>query len=221
MLRDEDRVEIKKRLEGMVDPVKLVFFTQQLAGTCMTCSETERLLKEVAELSDKIELEVLNFVTDKEAVEAYGIDKIPATVIMGKEDVGLKFYGIPTGYEFATFLDAILNVSRDESGLDDALKTQAAGISNPVHIQVFVTPTCPYCTRAALTSYQIAMESDQVTASVVEVTEFPQLAQKYSVMGVPKVVINESHSFEGALPEDAFMEHVLNAADGGTSDTPE
>ena len=211
MLRDEDKVEIRKRLEGMTDPVKLVYFTQQLAGQCMYCTETEQLLKEVAELSDKIELEVNNFVTDKEQVELYGIDKIPATVIMAKEDRGLRFYGIPTGYEFAAFIDAILKTSDGESGLTDDLKSQVAGIDKSVNIQVFVTPTCPYCTRAALSAYQFAMESEHVSANVVEVTEFPQLGQKYGVMGVPKVVINESHSFEGALPEDAFFEQILSA----------
>lgn len=218
MLRDEDRTEIKKRLEGMVEPVRLVYFTQQLAGACQYCAETEHLLKEVAELSEKIELEVLNFVTDKDRADAFGVDKIPATVIMGKEDRGLRFYGIPTGYEFATFLDTILDVSRDESGLTEDLKKQAAGIEKPVNIQVFVTPTCPYCTRAALTAYRIAMENAHVTANVVEVTEFPQLGQKYGVMGVPKVVINESHGFEGALPENLFMEHVLNAISADASD---
>lgn len=212
MLKEEDKKEIQDRLAGMKDSVKLLFFTQQLAGTCQYCTETERLLKEVTELSDKLELEVWNFITDKENVESYGIDKIPATVTEGKKDYGIRFYGIPTGYEFATFLEVILRVSAGDSGLAENLKSQLKSVSKSIHIQVFVTPTCPYCTQAALTAQLLAMENENIKADIIEVTEFPQLGQKYSVMGVPKVVINETHSFEGAVPENVFVEHVLSAA---------
>jgi len=214
MLKEEDKKQIQTRLNGMTNPVKLLFFTQKVAGTCQYCEETERLLKEVSDLSDKLELKVLNFITDKDQKEAYGIDKIPVTVTEEEKDYGIRFYGIPTGYEFATFLEIILKVSSGESGLPDNLKTQIEGITKPVHIQVFVTPTCPYCTRAALTAQQLALESDHIKTDVVEITEFPHLVQKYGVMGVPKIVINEKHSFEGALPENLFVEHVLNATNG-------
>ena len=122
-------------------------------------------------------------------------------------------YGIPTGYEFASFLEAILNVSSEVTGLSDKMKDQLKRIKKPVHIQVFVTPTCPYCTQAALMAYQLAIENENITADVVEITEFPHLAQKYNVMGVPKVVINENHFFEGALPEHLFIEHILNSVE--------
>lgn len=210
ILRDEDKKEIQKRLSELRDPVKLVFFTQKLTGTCQYCEETERLLKEVAELSEKLELEILNFVTDKDRVDEMKIDKIPGIAILGSEDLGLRFYGIPTGYEFATFLDTLLKASSGLSGLPEALKKKLERVDKPVHIQVFVTPTCPYCPVAALTALKLAMENDHITADVVEITEFPHLSQKYGVMGVPKVILNEVHSFEGALSEDLFVEHVLN-----------
>lgn len=211
MLKDEDKKQIQDRLMDMTDSVKLVFFTQKLAGACQYCTETEQLLKEVSGLSEKLELQILNFITDKEQVESYGIDKIPATVIEGNKDYGIRFYGIPAGYEFATFLDVILLVSSGSSGISSNFQKEIQEIQKPVHIQVFVTPTCPYCTRAALTAQQLAIESEMIKVGIVEVTEFPQLAQKYGVMGVPKIVINEKHSFEGALPENLFVEHVLNA----------
>jgi glutaredoxin len=102
-------------------------------------------------------------------------------------------------------------VSSGSTSLTDQSKKQLKELSNPVHIQVFVTPTCPYCTRAALTAFQLAQEYDYIRTDVVEVSEFPHLAQKYNVMGVPKVVINEEHSFEGALPESMFIEKILGA----------
>ena len=211
MLREEDMKEVQERLSDMKDPVKLIFFTQQLAGACQYCVETERLLRDVAGLSEKLELEILNFITDKEQVESLKIDKIPATCVQSKKDIGIRFYGIPAGYEFASLLETILMISSGDSGLSDDVKKQLAQVQKPVHIQVFATPTCPYCPKAALTAIKLAMENETVTADIVEIGEFPHLAQKYGVMGVPKVVINEKHSFEGALPEALFIEHIVEA----------
>lgn len=211
VLKEEDQKQIQLRLQDMTGQVELKFFTQIVAGTCQYCAETERLLKEVSDLSEKLELQILNFVTDKDQVESYGIDKIPATVIEGEKDYGIRFFGIPAGYEFAIFLEIILLVSSGKSGINNTFQNQIQTVGKPVHIQVFVTPMCPYCTKAVLIAQQLAIESEWIRTSIVEVTEFPQLGQKYGVMGVPKVVINEEHSFEGALPENLFIEHVLNA----------
>ncbi len=211
VLREEERQEIKTKLAVLDKPVRLVFFTQKLAGACQMCYETEQLLKQVVDLSDRITLETKNFITDRQDVDAFGIDKIPATVVLGEKDVGIRIYGIPSGYEFVTLLESVIKVSKSDSGLSQELRKKVRTVSVPVRIQVFVTPMCPYCPRAAITAVQLAMENDHITAEIIEITEFPHLAQKYSVMGVPKVVVNETHGFEGALPEALFAEHVLNA----------
>ena len=75
---------------------------------------------------------------------------------------------------------------------------------------MFVTPTCPYCPRAAIAGGRIALESPKVKTSVIEASEFPHLAQKYGVMGVPKVVISDAVEFVGALPEIAFVQYLLS-----------
>ncbi len=139
ILSDRDRREIERQLQDLAGPVKLVNFTQELA--CQYCRETERLLREVAELSGKISLEVYNFQLDKEKVARYGVDKIPATVVEGSKDYGIRFYGIPLGYEFASFLAAIQTVSKGSTDLTAESKTALAGITQPIHIQVFSTPT--------------------------------------------------------------------------------
>jgi len=212
MLKEEDKLEIQKRLKDMKDPVRLTLFTQKLDQGCQYCTETETLLKELAELSDKIELNMLNFVTDTEAKERYGIERIPSIIIEDTQDYGIRYYGIPSGYEFATLLETVISMSKNEFGLPDELRKKVEAIDKPVHIQVFVTPTCPYCPGAAFTGYKLARYNELITADTIEVSEFPGLGQKYQVMGVPKVVINEEHSFEGALPDEQFIEKVTEAA---------
>ena len=143
LLREQDRNHLIEEFKGLRDPVKLLMFTQELE--CTYCRETRMIAEELAELSDAISLEVYNFVTDKEVAEQYGIDKIPAIAVLrgGDEpvDYGIRFYGIPSGYEFSTVIEDIMMVSRGESGLSEASKAQVAGLTQPLHLQVFVTPT--------------------------------------------------------------------------------
>ena len=133
---------------------------------------------------------------DKEIAEQYDIDKIPAVAIVADgedaKDYGIRLYGIPSGYEFSTLIADIVMVSSRESGLDDATKAYIQGLESPLHMQVFVTPTCPYCPQAVRLAHMMAMESDMVVGDMVEATEFPHLSQKYQVMGVPRTVINEN-----------------------------
>jgi glutaredoxin-like protein len=138
-LQENERKEIKEILLEIKEPVKLVYFTQELE--CQFCRETRQLLEELKELSEKLSLEVYNFQLDQEKVAQYKIDKIPATVVEGEKDYGIRFYGIPSGYEFSSLLESILLVSQKESGLSSASKEKVKTIDQPVHLQVFVTPT--------------------------------------------------------------------------------
>jgi glutaredoxin-like protein len=91
------------------------------------------------------------------------------------------------------------------AGAAEALSRLAA----PLRIQVFVTPTCPYCPRAVLLAHKMALASDMVTAEMIDATEFPELADRYEVYGVPKTVINETIQIEGAVPESALMAQLI------------
>ena len=210
LVPDEQKQQlIAEFKEKLVNQVKIVMFTQELE--CQYCSEIRQLIKEVSSLSDKIRVEVYDFVADAEKARSFGVEKIPALVIVGEKDYGIRFYGFPFGYEFRTLIDAILLASGGKTDLSDETKQKVREISVPVHIQVFVTLTCPHCSAAATTAYQFAVENDLIKAEVIEANEFPQLAIKYSVMGVPKVVVNEKIEFVGAVPENLFLEQVLLA----------
>lgn len=205
----EDQEYLKKEFSKMTKPVKLVFFTQQFE--CQYCQLTRELVTELSELSDKIKVEVYDFVKDEAKVKQYDIKRIPAIAVEGEKDFGIRFYGIPAGYEFSTLIEDIIDVSTGTTTLSQETKEQLRKLTKPVHIQAFVTPTCPYCPRAVRMAHMMAMESDLVTSDMVEATEFPQLSNKYFVSAVPKVVINEEVEFEGALPEKNYLEKVLEA----------
>jgi glutaredoxin-like protein len=212
LLKEEDKKYLQEEFSRkLADPVKILFFSQKLE--CQYCQPTEDILTEIVSLSDKLTLEKHSFMDDKALADQYGIDKIPGIALIGQKDFGVRFFGIPSGFEFTSLIEDIVDVSRGTTGLTPDSRDKLKKITKPVKIQVFITPTCPYCPAAVRMAHQAAIESDMVTAHMVEAVEFPHLAQRYGVMGVPKVVINESIQFEGAQPEPVFINHILKAAE--------
>ena len=208
----DDKKELLKAdfKEKLVDPIKIVMFTQEVE--CQYCSQTRTLVQELAPLNEKINVQILDFVKDEALAKEYGIDKIPAIAIIGKKDYGVRIYGIPYGYELQTLIEAIITVSKGTTDLSDNTKSILKEVRSPVHIKVFVSLTCPHCPAAAAVAHKLAVESPFVKADVIDSGEFPDLAMKYNVVGVPKIIINEKVEFTGAFNEDLFAEHVLLGA---------
>lgn len=220
LIKAQDREKLAALFaEKLVHPVRLAMFTQGQSPviqpgvvTCQYCQDTEGLVRELAEISEKIKAEVYDFVTDEGRAKEYSVDKIPAIAVLGQEDYGLRFFGIPAGYEFTSLVESIIAASSASTDLSEMTKERLKALSADVHIQVLVTLTCPYCPRAVHLAHQMALETKHIRADMVETQEFPHLVQRYHVYGVPKVVLNEEVSFEGALPERQFLLYVLKAA---------
>jgi glutaredoxin-like protein len=211
-LMPDDKKELLKKefKEKLEKPVKILMFTQEVE--CRFCADTRKLAQELAALSDKITAEIYDFVADADKAKEYGIDKIPALAIIGEKDYGVRIYGIPYGYELQTLIEGVINVSTGRTNLSDETKKILTDVKAPVHIQVFVSLTCHHCPVAATVAHKLAVESDFIRTDVIDGSEFPQLVQKYAVMGVPKVIINEKIEFVGAFNEDLFAEHVVLGA---------
>ena len=154
LLRDADREGLRKELAKLSTPVKLVFFSQAL--DCDYCPLTKQVLEEITNLTDKVQLQEYNFVTDKEAVFEYKIARVPAIAIVRMEqpallitgnekprerDYGIRYYGVPAGIEFAALIGDIIDVSSGEAGLSAQSKTAPKQRKEPLHLQVFSTPT--------------------------------------------------------------------------------
>lgn len=148
ILKEREREQVRKQFEDLVNPVKLLMFTQKIE--CEYCEETRMMMEEVAALSEEVTAEIYNFIIDKEVAEKYQVDKIPAIAILGvhpqgssrgEKDYGIRYYGIPAGYEFSALIEDIKTVSSGQSGLSEETKAALAQIDEPVHMQVFTTPT--------------------------------------------------------------------------------
>jgi alkyl hydroperoxide reductase subunit AhpF len=140
LLTDDVVSQLKEELQSLQEPVTLAVAFQALQDP--ESENVKRLLEEVAALDPKLSVEPVNFVLDQDRVRALGFTRTPAIAVLGKDkDHGIRFYGMPSGYEFGTLIDAILLVSRGDSGLGEETKAALKEIARPVHVQVFSTPT--------------------------------------------------------------------------------
>ena len=221
LISDQDKAQLKRTFrKDLKGNVKLRVFTQKpsvitIPGReCRYCAETQHLMEEVADLSTQIDLEVIDFYANPKAAEDQGVARVPAVILssanMDKRG-RLKFYGAPIGYEMATIIEGIKTISRGVSPLSMDTRRKLRQVNQDVHIQVFVTPSCPYCPALSHTAHAMALENSHIYADVIEVQEFPRLGQTYGVRSVPLTVINEHIRFAGAVGEGELLERVLEA----------
>ena len=219
MIPDEDKEFLRRRFEQELEnPVTITAFTSKAAGLeqpgleCEFCKETEELLRELAELSDRIVIESRRYSPDDEMVKDLEVDKIPAIIVKGEGMKGVRYFGIPGGFEFSSLIEDIVDVSRRATDLSQQVKDRIKGIDEAVHIQVFVTPTCPFCPSAVRVAHQMAIENpEHFRSDAIEAAEFPFLVSRYDISAVPTVIINEKVQFQGALSEEAFTDQIDNA----------
>ena len=219
MLTQENRAEVERYFQKYL-PARgtaklLTFASQKERLTCAYCDEVKQLAEELAGLSHGRVTSEHHWIEDSsELAKRLKVHRTPATVVTdGGSGLALKFYGLPGGYEFTALLEDIVDVMRGEPRLSSETVAKLRALTVPTQIQVFVTPTCPYCPKAVRMAHQFSQSNPQVIdAEMVESMEFPALADQYSVMAVPKVVVNDRVQFEGALPEQDFLEQVIGAA---------
>jgi glutaredoxin-like protein len=219
---DADTMErLRERLAGNLQrPVELRLYRKP--GTarlvlpasvgCGTCDATEELMRSLAAAApDRISLTVI----DVSAAGEPSIDVPTLTVAAPGEEPRITFQGLPSGYEFATLLDAVERVSSQTGDLAPETVEKLSALDQDVEVMVFVTPTCPYCPGAASMANRMALDSPKVRSVVVEANEFNELSDRFEVQGVPLTVVNRAGSFVGAMPESRFVDSVLQLAGVG------
>ena len=212
LLNADIEKQLREIFADLKQPVSVLLFTSQ--EECDYCDQTRQLVEEVTALDDRLELRVVDFDQEADLAAQYKIDKVPALAMMGNDgdelvDFGIRLYGIPSGHEFTSLVHDLVLASTRDSGLNAKTRAFLAGLDKPVHLQVFVTPTCPYCPSAVVLAHRMALESPYITADMVEAMEFPELSERYNVSGVPHTIINDgAGELIGANPEEALIAEI-------------
>jgi len=218
LMDEKTKQQVRERFtETLSGPVELRLYRRPDTGRlilpggvgCQTCEAMEELARTLVEAApDKLQLTVIDV-----SEQPGEVDAVPTlTVARPAEESRITFQGLPSGYEFATLLDAIERVSGTGDELSPEVAEQLAKLASSVEVMVFVTPTCPYCPGAASMANRMALASSMVRSLVVEANEYPELSGRFQVQGVPRTVVNRLGAFVGALPEAMFVESVLKLA---------
>ncbi len=213
IMDDKTKDAVGEVVSTMIEPVHILVFTEE---ECQHCKETLKIVEELSSIADVITCKELKLEESRELADEYKVDKAPAILVMRgtpekHEYLGVRFFGIPSGYEFTSLLDSIVTASTGDIKLSDEAVEYLKALEKDLHIEVFVTPTCPYCPRAVVFGHHMAMAGRRVVADMVEATEFQELSQKYGVMGVPRTVINGKVHQEGAAPEGMILDKIREA----------
>jgi alkyl hydroperoxide reductase subunit AhpF len=206
LLDAETRLEAKKRFASMASTVQLDYFVPKTStdNFCIT------LLKELESLTDKIKVSVhyVESGPSKKVNENQSLIVIRGQYVRGDP----RFYGIPTGHEFGAFLQAVILASSSNESMAGPIANFSKNITQPIKLEVFVTPECPHCPTSSFIALKLAILNKNVKGYVYEIARFPEVARKYNVEGVPKTVINEGiGSYSGGYPEDVAVLNIKKA----------
>ena len=149
MIPERDQQTIREHLnDNMTGDVEIVLFTERPSliivpgrENCETCEDTQKLLEEVTALSDKVKLSVHELASARDQADALGIDRVPAFVLKGAAKGSVRFFGIPSGYEFSAFISDLVDTSKGETDLSDETRSFLDSLTENVNIKVFTTPT--------------------------------------------------------------------------------
>ena len=200
--------QLKEILAQMQNRVRIILFTQEIE--CDYCKEAHQFAEEIAALDDRLSLTVYKLVDDKAMSERYQVDKVPAFLLLDKndQDLGIRYYGIPAGYEINSFIWTILATSGQRETVPPEISERIARIEKDIHLLVFVSMSCPNCPDAVMAANFLAMENPKISVETIESAMFTHLAIQHNVSGVPKTIVNGKAEWIGALPIPLMLDEI-------------
>jgi len=197
---------VKQRLGGLKHPIKLIAFSSERQGP--HGQHIAAFAQDIATAAPKVNVETYVVEQHPEKARQYHVDKVPALIIENNEKKQARFFGLPSGQEFNVFLGSLVDFSRGNMHLPEEIMQKAREITTPMHLQVFVSDTCPYCPGMVRLTHGMALANDLIRTDTIRIEEFRSLADKFQVMGVPHTVVNNKTSFRGAVPSDVFLKKL-------------
>jgi len=211
LIGKEDATEIARLFDAELGgQVGISLFTSRRG--CQYCERTEQLLREIAALSHRIELEVIDRDEDRARAGEMAVELAPTTVIAASNGAKMHYVGMPGGRQLRSLVEDVIDASRGRAEMDEETRTTIGRVKKETVIKVFVTPFCPYSPLVVRSAHRFALENPLIRSFMIETLEFPEVVKRYNVLGVPRTVINEGVGFDGAPTEKAFAEKVLEAS---------
>ena len=183
--------DMRQQLDAVFDRMERKLLLKLYLDSRPISAELERFMTALVELSDKLTMEI----TDRQASETFA----PCVKVCLEDgaETGLAFHGVPSGHEFTSFVLGLYNAAGPGQTIDEDTKQRIAAISKPTDMKILVTLSCTMCPDLVKAAQRIAAENPLITAQVYDIRHFEQLKNRYNVMSVPCLVVNDESVYFG------------------------
>ncbi len=179
--------EIKQQLIGVFSKMERPILLKMYLDGRPVSNELKRYMTEIAALSDKVETEIVS-----EGAESGAGSPCVRVCLADGTETGLAFHGAPGGHEFTSFVLGLYNAAGPGQTLDGETKDEIASIDKKTDIKIIVSLSCTMCPELVTAAQRIASLNKNVVAEVYDINHFPDLKDKYRVMSVPCMAINNT-----------------------------
>lgn len=164
-------------------------------------AELQSYMEEIARMSDKLTVEIQKGSQDKD---------LPCVRVFLSDgtNTGLAFHGVPGGHEFTSFILGLYNASGPGQALDEDIAKKIASINRDIKMQIMVSLSCTMCPELVTAAQRIAAANPMVRAEVYDLNHFQDMKEKYQVMSVPCLVINEREPVFGKKNVEQLLELI-------------
>ena len=172
----------------------------------LVSAELKNYMEELAKLTDKLSVEVIKDAGEKN-------EELPFVQVCRADGswTGLAFHGVPGGHEFTSFVLGLYNAAGPGQALDADVLGDIRDISRRIDMKVLVSLSCTMCPELVTAAQRIAAENENITAQVYDLNHFPQIRDKYNVMSVPCLLVNDGEKISFGKKNVRQLLELLNA----------
>ncbi|MEA3558866.1 MAG: hypothetical protein U9R75_06380 [Candidatus Thermoplasmatota archaeon] len=205
-----DPTIVEKELESVEEPVSIVVHFSGEDTEMM--EQVKARFDSLNEKYEKLDVKYVQEEGEPEDQIHHLVDHFPAYVILDKDgnDHGIRFYGAPLAGLYEAFLRTILLVSGKGKEMDEEIQKKIQDLED-TDLQILVTPNAPNIQETLLTALELSYRSDKVKTSVIDLIQFPDIAEQYMVLGIPKTIINESQRYTGPYDMNDGLEILIKS----------
>jgi thioredoxin reductase (NADPH) len=172
--------------------------------------QMEEFLSEISSLSDKIEFQSLNKNENLELEKKIDAERFPTIAFFDQDNnfKGVKFSTLPGGHELNSFILALYNIAGAGQKISEESKKKIDSISTPHRIKIGVTLSCSRCPESVQSAQRIAIENSNLDVEVIDVFTFPKFREKFEIMSVPAIIIDDKLAGFGQKNIEQFLDLI-------------
>lgn len=172
--------------------------------------QMEEFLSEISSLSDKIDFHSLNKNENLELEKKVDAERFPTIAFFDQDNnfKGVKFSTLPGGHELNSFILALYNIAGAGQKISEESKKKIDGISTPQKIKIGVTLSCSRCPESVQSAQRIAIENNNIDVEVIDVFTFPKFREKFEIMSVPAIIIDDKLVGFGQKNIEQFLDLI-------------